>query len=368
MNDPSDVTIFNSTGGTYAAISTFRTIQILNITDPSNITAAGSIDNTTNLELNGARGITTFKSGDHVYAAVAGNSDDGVQILDVTDPSNITAAGSIDDTDDTNLELDGPLGITIFNSNGNTYVAVASYTDNGVQIIRIDVEERDVTPPVITLTGPLSVTIVVGDTYDDSDVTCTDETDPSPTLTPGTVVDTSQAGEYTVTYSCIDAAANSAEQVTRTVIVLNSLSLTPTSNIEDDTNLQLLGGVGITTFNSSGHTYAAVASNFDSGVQILNITDPLNITAAGSITDGDNLLLGHANDITTFTSGTHTYAAVTAKSEHGVQILNITNPSTITAAGNITDSTSLILNNANEYRHIHIRPPHIRRRYCRRQY
>ena len=348
MDNPSDVAIFNSTGGTYAAISAFRTIQILNITDPSTITAAGKITDSSNLDLHNSRGITTFKSGDHVYAAVAVNSDDGVQILDVTDPSNITAAGSIDDTGDTNLELDGAIGITIFNSNGNTYAAVAAYTDSGVQIIRIDVEERDVTPPVISVTGPLSVTIVVGDTYDDKDVTCTDETDPSPTLTPSIVVDTSQAGEYIVTYSCIDAATNSAEQVTRTVIVLNSLSLTPTSNIGDDTNLQLLNGRGITTFNSSGHTYAAVASNFDHGVQILNITDPLNITAAGSIKDNNSLLLEEANGITTFESDGHIYAAVTAKTGNGVQILNITNPSIITAAGSIIDSTSLILNSAND--------------------
>ena len=150
LDAPTGITIFDSTGGTYAAITsetTTNTIQILNITNPSNITPAGSIDNTANLELDGAWGITTFKSGDHVYAAVAANRDDGVQILDVTDPSNITPVSNIMDNS-TNLELNGAIGITIFNSNGNTYAAVASHSDDGVQIIRIDIAEPDTTPPV----------------------------------------------------------------------------------------------------------------------------------------------------------------------------------------------------------------------------
>ena len=57
-----------------------------------------------------------FESGDHTYAAVAAYRDDGVQILNVTNPSNITAAGRI--TDGGTLELDGPEGITTFVSGG----------------------------------------------------------------------------------------------------------------------------------------------------------------------------------------------------------------------------------------------------------
>ena len=348
LDAPTGITIFDSTGGTYAAITsetTTNTIQILNITNPSNITPAGNIDNAANLELDAAWGITTFKSGDHVYAAVAANRDDGVQILDVTDLPNITPVSNILDND-IDLELDGAIGITIFNSNGNTYAAVASHSDDGVQIIRIDVDERDVTPPVITLAGPLSVTTYVGNTYDDSDVTCTDETDPSPTLTPSIVVDTSQAGEYIVTYSCIDAATHSAEQVTRTVIVLNSLSLTATDNVTENNNLVLNSPNGITTFESRSNIYAVVTSLGEHGVQILNITNPSNVTAAGNIIDGGTLELSGARDVTTFKSDTHTYAVIVSSFDKGVQILNITDPSTITAAGRINDGGNLNLNEA----------------------
>ena len=121
--------------------------------------------------------------------------------------------------------------------------------------------------------------------------------------------------------------------------VHGALSLTPTSSITDDTNLVLNLADGIAIFESGNHTYAAVAAPGDSGVQILNITNPSNITAAGNIVDADefneentdDLLLVGTGRIAIFESGGHTYAAVTAVDDNGVQILNITNPSNITA-------------------------------------
>ena len=110
------ITIFESGGHTYAAVTGTRDdgVQILDVTNPSSITAAGSIGDRGSRELDGAREIATFESGGRTYAAVAAYRDDGVQILDVTNPSSITAAGSI--TDDDSLELDGAQGIAIFES------------------------------------------------------------------------------------------------------------------------------------------------------------------------------------------------------------------------------------------------------------
>ena len=74
-------------------------------TDPTDITATGSIDDSDgSLELNGAGGIAIFGNDTHTYAAVAALFDDGVQILNVTDPTDITATDSIDDSDGS-LEL-----------------------------------------------------------------------------------------------------------------------------------------------------------------------------------------------------------------------------------------------------------------------
>ena len=112
------------------------------------------------------------------------------------------------------------------------------------------------------------------------------------------------------------------------------------------------GAQGIATFKSGGSTYAAVTAYFDDGVQILDITDPSNVTAAGSIADTPTLELFGAQDIAVFESGGSTYAAVTAY-DSGVQILDITDPSNVTAAGSIADTTTLELDGAAGHHHVH---------------
>ena len=137
LANPLGITTFKSGSGTYAAVTSFNGhgVQILNITNPSNITAASNIGDTTSLHLKGAYDITTFKSGSNTYAAVASFTDSGVQILNITNPSNITAAGSIGNT--ANLKLNGAVGIATFKSGSGTYAAVAAFTDSGVQILNI---------------------------------------------------------------------------------------------------------------------------------------------------------------------------------------------------------------------------------------
>ena len=67
------------------------------------------------------------------------------------------------------------------------------------------------------------------------------------------------------------------------------LSLNAASSITDnDDNLKLAEVYDITAFEPNGRTYVAVTSYADSGVQILDVTNPLNITAMGSIDDDDD--------------------------------------------------------------------------------
>ena len=99
-------------------------VQILNVTNPSNITAAGRITDGDTLELDGAGGIAIFESGSSTYAVVAVYNDDRVQILNITDPSRIAVAGSV--ADGGGIMLDGADQITIFESDSHTYAAVTA--------------------------------------------------------------------------------------------------------------------------------------------------------------------------------------------------------------------------------------------------
>ena len=103
----------------------------------------------------------------------------------------------------------------------------------------------------------------------------------------------------------------------------------PASFIEDSSEYPVLTrptSITATTIGSS--TYALVTSTIEDGVQIINITDPYNPTAAWHITDEDGAFttLNHPTSIITTTIGSSTYALVTARDDHGVQIIDITNP------------------------------------------
>ena len=290
-----DVATFTSGGGTYAAVTAYfgDGVQILNVTDPSDITATDSIGDTETRELSGAFGIATFTSGSRTYAAVTALwDDDGVQILDVTNPSDITAAGSIGDT--RTLELSGASDVATFTSGGRTYAAVAAYWDDGVQIL-------DVTnPSSVTAAGSIGDTAAL-------------ELDGAHDIT------TFESGGRA--YAAVAAYWDDGVQI---LDVTDPSAITAAGSITDDAALELDGAEGITVFESGGRTYAAVASIVDDGVQMLDITDPSDITAVGSITDDAALELLGASGIATFTSGGDTYAAVTAHFDSGVQILRLT--------------------------------------------
>ena len=290
-----DVATFTSGGGTYAAVTAYfgDGVQILNVTDPSDITATDSIGDTETLELSGAYGIATFTSGSRTYAAVTALwDDDGVQILDVTNPSDITAAGSIGDT--RTLELSGASDVATFTSGGRTYAAVAAYWDDGVQILDIT------NPSAVTAAGSIGDTAALE-------------------LAGAHGIATFESGGRA--YAAVAAYWDDGVQI---LDVTDPSAITAAGSITDDAVLELDGAEGIAVFESGGRTYAAVAAHEDDGVQMLDITDPSDITAAGSITDDAALELLGASGIATFTSGGDTYAAVTARFDSGVQILRLT--------------------------------------------
>ena len=332
------------------------------------LTAVDNITDDSSLGLDGAYGITTFKLGSHTYAAVTSNGDDdGVQVLDITNPSNITAAGS--QIDPGSSGFGGARGITAFVSDTSTYVAFTAHGGDSVHILSPD----GVTDPFHIIGIPDEGTRVLDGAsdiatfasgsflyaavaaFDDDGVQILNITQPERSTLAGNITDDGTNdddlelnGAYGIvafeskdhTYAAVTAYEDDGVQI---LDITNPFNIIPASRITDTNILYLNGTQGIATFKSGNHTYIAVAAFYDDGVQILNITDPSNITPAGSIADdgtnADDLELNGARDITTFVSGNHTYAAVVAYEDDGVQLLDITNPSNIIAAGSIDTNT-----------------------------
>ena len=82
----------------------------------------------------------------------------------------------------------------------------------------------DTTAPVITRTGPSSVTVECGSVYTDEGATASDDCDGDLTNAIDTVnnVNTSAPGEFTISYDVSDGEGIPAVQVTRTVVVVDT--------------------------------------------------------------------------------------------------------------------------------------------------
>ena len=106
----------------------------------------------------------------------------------------------------------------------------------------------------------------------------------------------------------------------------------------------------VTTTTIGSRHYALVASFFDDGVQIIDITDPSSPTAVASVTDRTLRKTARTTrSLTALASVTTTtipvdgadkhYALVASRLDNGVQIIDITNPSSPSAVAGITDCT-----------------------------
>ena len=313
LYDTSGIGTFESAGRAYVAVVSGEGVQVLDLTDPQNIVAAGRIADDDRPDLMGMmRNIVTFESAGRAYAAVVTLVD--VQVLDLTDPQNIVAAGRIAHDDTTTIFPS--FGIDTFESSGGTYAIVTRYgsseyhpsndpaiggwTDNKVQVVQ-----------VLNLTDPYNITrashtVHDGDQYAISDIAAFELAD----------------------------RAYAAAVLSYSVQVLDLTdpqNIVPAGRIGDDGSLYLEQAQYVATFESAGRTYAAVTSN--EGVQVLDLTDPQNIVPAGRIVRDDSLYLDHPRDIITAELFGRTYAAVT--SFDGVQVLDLTDPHDIVPAGRI---------------------------------
>jgi len=225
LDGATDITTIVIGGITYALVTSLHDdgVSIINITNPlvplvvASFTdggddgSGGTFD-----ELDGATGITTVTIGGIPYAIVAAYNDDGFQIINISNPSIPLAVASFSQSDrDTNGDrfngLDGATGITTVTIDNIPYALIGSYASDGVQIINIS-------DPSI----PLAVTAFGTDSVD----------------------------------------------------------------VNDDIFAELNGARGITTMVIGTSTYALVAAFSDDGISIIDISTPNTPLVVASIADG----------------------------------------------------------------------------------
>ena len=284
LDGPMDIAITTIAGKTYAVVSSNidNGIEIIDISDPTSPTSVSRVADGTDTDvctvangekcLDAANGnaITTIDGS--TYVVVTAADDDGIEIIDISDPTNPTSVGRVVDGTDTGVCtvangekcLDGAKGVRITTINDKTYAIVAAEKDDGIEII-------DISDP----TNPTSVSRVV------------DGTD--------TGVCTVANGER-----CLDGV----RQLTTAEV----------------------GDIGAT----SGTYYVITVARNDDGIGIIDISDPENPTYVASLTD-DNASCSDSNcelDNPSYvapisTIGSSTYVLVASERDDGIQIIRL---------------------------------------------
>ncbi len=307
----------------YAIVTASRGdgINIVNLSNPASPTVASSIsDGSVFPTLNGAHDVATFEINSVPYAIITATADSGVQIINISDPTAPTHVSSATDgTNDANSnafnELDGARNIALVTISSSTYAIVTATNDDGVQII-------DISNPA----SPLAVSSIDDDSMDTNSVVFSElnGAEDITTVTIGSSI-----------YALVASISDGGIQI---INITNPAIPLATSSIDDGSSdgaggtfNELAGAHGITTVTIGSATYALVAAQTDNGIQIINISDPSTPLAAFSVNDGTDSFdtLQGASSIDTFQIGSATYALVTASLDGGIQIISLSEPATV---------------------------------------
>ena len=129
-------------------------------------------------------------------------------------------------------------------------------------------EIADTTKPVITMLGANPVNVMQGDEFTDEGATATDNIDGAVTVTRSSNVNTSVAGNYTVTYSATDSAGNTTS-VMRDVVVTSAPEPEPAADTKAPV-IRIVGDINITQVEGSSYVDqgATVTDNVDTNLTV----------------------------------------------------------------------------------------------------
>ena len=308
-------------------------------------------------ELAGPKGITVATIGSSTYALVSAYNDNGVQIIDITDPFNPSPAAAMTDGEDGFEWLAGARHITTAAIGPSTYAFVSS-SDGGVQIIDITTPSSptpvasissalgtsfdDPRDPVIFAIGPSTYALVAGNTIGIQIINITDPFNPS--LAAAMTdwedgidgvrgLDTTVIGSST--YGLVAEYHGNAFKI---INITDPSHPSPVATVHDSQDVKLDGATAVTAVTIGSSTYALVAAQHDDAIQIINITDPSNPSPVAFAQDGIGGFdrLEYPEAVATVTIGSSTYAFVAAFLD-GIQIIDITDPSNPTPAASVAN-------------------------------
>ena len=257
LNGPVELDIATIGGKPYAVVASYEDwgIEIIDISDPTSPSGVGRAThhNTNYRELGQPYDVAIATIGDSTYAVVTGYGDDGVQIIDISDPTSPSSTGRITDRDDSTRELEGANGVAITTIGSSTYAVITGTTDDGISII-------DISTP--------SSQVYVSELEDGTDTgVCTAANGERCLDGPRDVeIETINGLIYAIVASHLDDAI--------TIIDITNVS-NPSivASMYDSSTKELDQAKGVSIFTIGVSTYVVVGSTTDDGIEIIQIMD-----------------------------------------------------------------------------------------------
>ena len=192
-----------------------------------------------------------------------------------------TATASDNSGEPVEVKVNSNVDITTLGKYSITYDAVDA-SGNTADTISLTVEVQDTTGPEIVVLGSLEIDHEINTPYIDAGAAVQDNLDVTYKIYSEGVVDVTQSGVYTITYSAKDTENNEAESKTRTVTVVDTLP--PTFAIKGDSELYhevgtvyVDAGVKLVVDNSNKQV-ALETLYYDESNNLINDTSELGLS------------------------------------------------------------------------------------------
>ena len=274
------------------------TIQITDVTDmdsPAPVSAVVGGQHSQGA-MHGPHDIAVAETGGGTYAVVPNVYSDAVTVLDVGTPGEPRIVSSV------KLPvLRAPMSAAVFDAGASTYAAVAGYYGDGVRLLNV----TDPRSPV------LGVLIKNGQYGFEA------------------MGDTLSVDAVAINGSPYVLVANYFESSVQVIDVSDPSAPVPAAALFDGVDgHDLKGAHDIRAVNTGDGAFAVVSTTRDSGISVIDISDPRAPAPASHVVDGqggfDNLDTVQHLDVVNH--GGRTLVAATSYFDNAVQLLDITDP------------------------------------------
>lgn len=282
------------------------TLHIVDMVDPSSPEAASLISASSVYALEDPRDVKAFHTAGGTYAVVASFGNDAIMVLDVTNPDAPRRVAQVENGDSGFSGLIGPEAIEVSGTLGRTYAYVAGGGSNVIQVI-------DVTNPHKPVASHC-----IWHKYADSVRTAEMDVIPHKTdlffrTSPNTAIHVqSTLGERSGQIDCVWRGLHERDTVNHPADMV--------------------------VFEIADQTY--LLSTGTDKIHIIDVTKPWEATSLAFVDDGDGASLEDPYGLATYSTPNGTYGLVASFGDDSLQVLDVTEPSTPAAAGNL-DSTIL---------------------------